>query len=75
MILLLLQNMYYQRVMDKYLQLKCISMILIFQNKDIMILANLAINIRGRQKKFIFELEPADSQNLIHYAQRSINPS
>ena len=41
MILLLLQNMYYQRVMDKYLQLKCISMI--FQYKDRMILANLTI--------------------------------
>ena len=32
-------------------------------------------SIRGGQNKFIFELEPADSQNLIHYTQMSIDPS
>ena len=29
----------------------------------------------GGQNKFIFWLEPADSHNLIHHAQRSTNPS
>ena len=28
---------------------------------------------RGGQKKIIFELEPADSQNLIHYVQKQID--
>ena len=31
--------------------------------------------IRGRQIEIIFELEPADSNNLIHYTQRSIDQS
>ena len=31
--------------------------------------------IRGGQIEIIFELEPADSNNLIHYTQRSIDQS
>ena len=31
------------------------------------------ITVRGGQKNFIFELEPADSQNLIHYVQKPID--
>ena len=35
----------------------------------------LASTRRGGQIEIIFELEPADSNNLIHYTQRSIDQS